>query len=79
MSKRNPIKSMTGNMWSMLRKLRPLRGIGEMRMLGGGYQKTMSALCDRQLAVMARRDTYKITALGCLVFDAFDEGQESVK
>lgn len=75
MSKRNPIKSMSGNQWARLREYR------------NGHRRsyyildaTDKALLSRGLVeMMPRGIIHKITDLGRMVCDAYTEGQESTR
>ncbi len=72
---RNPVKSMSGNMWAALRKLRR----------HGGFEahdrpcRTLNALVSRGLAYndVGGVQGYWISPAGELVADAYAEGQEA--
>ena len=73
MSKRNPVLSMTGNMWALLRLLRD-SGVRSDELRRG----TRDALVYRGFAYYGMGLTI-ITEHGMNVCDAFTEGQESTR
>lgn len=86
MSKRNPIKSMSGNMWAALRELRAhvQPKIAPTGLFAdGSKERTMLALSCRGLAshqsLGAEGSQFWISPLGRAVCDAFTEGQGSVR
>lgn len=77
MSKKNPILSMTGNMWARLRRWKAGEWGTERR--GSTMSTTDMALTSRGLLEETATACWGISDLGVMVCDAFTEGQESVK
>ena len=67
MSKRNPILSMSGNMWALLRACRS----GDSRAWAAAKPSTRAALVYRNLMLAG-----VVTDLGRMVCDAYTEGKE---
>jgi hypothetical protein len=81
MSKRNPIKSMSGNMWHALRELRRCGLIDLVFSDHVASQATWADLKSRGLAMDPESKAMpgvfvEITDLGRMVCDAFTEGRE---
>ncbi len=77
MPKRNPVLSMSGNMWERLTKYRS----GALSRLARNKDRTDAALFDRKLIHVRAGNgfaaKFEITDLGRMVADAYHEGQES--
>lgn len=72
---KNPILSMTGNMWAALRRVRSIGLPVNMR----PFASSLRALATRGLIRKRKDGFFVMTNLGVMVCDAFTEGQESVK
>ena len=77
---KNPIKSMSGNMWAALRQARRL-DCTFLSETACRTRRTTNALISRGLLERFNDSIgcYVITDLGRMVCDAFTEGQESVR
>ena len=77
---RNPVKSMSGNMWAGLLDLRKKEG-GPVEGADSRMTRTLRALVKRGHAEVVKMSPlvycYRITAQGKLVADAYAEGQEA--